>query len=253
MTWGKHAGLAAQELGKPHLGICCSSLKLFRGAYVTEPMFEFDGECKMRNTRQEISSDVPEGLDAKVVLAKCLQGKATNTGRLGRFGAFLPEQKSSVAGCGDDDLDAWLSKEGQVTVISLGSQSVLSGISAWAESDLLKGCLEASPRVLISSAGVPEDPELKKAEADGRLRSASWLPLWGVLGHPNVSCFVSHCGANSTHECLARGKAIVPLPFFDDQYYIAQIVEELMGYASQSGFTPVRKQCFRSGAGVGVP
>merc|ERR1712039_347027 len=84
------------------------------------------------------------------------------------------------------------------------------------------------------------------------LRASAWLPLWSVLGHSNVGCFVGHCGANSTHECLAQGKPLVPLPFFDDQFYIAEVVEELMGYRRDSNFTPLRKSVLRPSKGSGI-
>lgn len=78
-------------------------------------------------------------------------------------------------------------------------------------------------------------------------------PSVAVLGHRNTCCFVSHCGANSAHEGLAQGKPIVPLPFFDDQYYIASVIEKLMGYNRQNDYTPLRKAALRNAAGAGVP
>lgn len=69
-----------------------------------------------------------------------------------------------------------------------------------------------------------------------------------MLGHRNAACFVTHCGANGAHEALARGVPVVPLPFFDDQHYIAARLEELYGYAERdAGYAPLRKADVRGG------
>lgn len=247
--WGSHAAAASKEAGKPHLGICPTFMRPFRAAYCKEPVYSFDMQERVRDTKEDIESDAA-GEDACFVIAKSLRGKA-HAASLSMVGALLPTggEKASGLMCRpiDGPLEAWLGESGRITVVSMGSQSLLAKVSAWAEADLLKGCLAASPRVLVASSAVPEDPELRKAEADGKLRAASWLPLYSVLCHSNVGCFVSHCGANSSHEALASGTAIVPLPFFDDQYYIADIVEELMGYTKHASWTPLRKALLRKG------
>ena len=62
-----------------------------------------------------------------------------------------------------------------------------------------------------------------------------------MLNHKNVKVFITHCGANSTHEGLSAGVAMIPLPFFDDQYYIAQNLEKLYGYNKATAYSPLRK------------
>ncbi|KAK8626903.1 hypothetical protein V6N13_134533 [Hibiscus sabdariffa] len=44
-----------------------------------------------------------------------------------------------------------------------------------------------------------------------------WSPQEKVLTHPSVSCFVSHCGWNSTIESLSCGVPIVAFPQWGDQ------------------------------------
>eukprot|EP00927_Polykrikos_kofoidii_P007402 TRINITY_DN13031_c0_g1_i1.p1 TRINITY_DN13031_c0_g1~~TRINITY_DN13031_c0_g1_i1.p1 ORF type:complete len:554 (-),score=113.70 TRINITY_DN13031_c0_g1_i1:222-1883(-) len=247
-TWAKHAGAAAAKVGKPHMGFAPSFLSPFRAAYAPEPIWDFDGEERVRNTKADID-EWETGYVVAFMLAKCLQGKAQNLGGHSRIGAFI-EPLDSIGELGDTGL--WLAKDGRVTVVSLGSQSVLDSVSAHAQADLLKGCLQASERVLVATSQLPEDADLKRALDAGKLKAEAWLPLFDVLGHENTACFISHCGANSTHEALAQGVPIVPLPFHDDQFYIAAIVEELMGYSEEEGYTPLRKNVLQGVAGSGV-
>ena len=225
----------------------------FRAAYCHDPIWNFDGCCVVRN---QPGADFPEfALDeVSYIIADCLVGKALDCGGRRRFGAFLPSQEDAVIS--DVELRSWLDgaaveEDSQtVTLVALGSQSALEVVCEHAEVRLLEGCLRASPRVLAASKSDPEQmsPLLLEAVRCGRLRFAQCLPQWAVLNHPSVRCFVSsacsyqqdsrracltqsstgswssdanwprsHGGANSTHEALASGVAVVPLPFFDDQ------------------------------------
>ncbi|MBA0614134.1 hypothetical protein Godav_014464, partial [Gossypium davidsonii] len=56
---------------------------------------------------------------------------------------------------------------------------------------------------------------LEKVGDNGKI--VQWSPQDKVLIHPSVSCFVSHCGWNSTMEALSCGVPIVAFPQWGDQ------------------------------------
>ncbi|KAK8605981.1 hypothetical protein V6N13_102745 [Hibiscus sabdariffa] len=56
---------------------------------------------------------------------------------------------------------------------------------------------------------------LEKVGDKGKI--VRWSPQEKVLTHPSVSCFVSHCGWNSTVEALSCGVPIIAFPQWGDQ------------------------------------
>ncbi|OMO73984.1 UDP-glucuronosyl/UDP-glucosyltransferase [Corchorus capsularis] len=56
---------------------------------------------------------------------------------------------------------------------------------------------------------------LEKVGDKGKI--VNWSPQEKVLTHPSVSCFLSHCGWNSTTEALSSGMPIIAFPQWGDQ------------------------------------
>lgn len=56
---------------------------------------------------------------------------------------------------------------------------------------------------------------LEKVGDNGKI--VQWSPQEKVLTHPSVSCFVSHCGWNSTMEALSSGVPVIAFPQWGDQ------------------------------------
>ncbi|XP_057518518.1 linamarin synthase 1-like [Amaranthus tricolor] len=54
-------------------------------------------------------------------------------------------------------------------------------------------------------------------EIKGRGLISSWCPQEKVLQHPSVAVFLTHCGWNSTLECISEGVPIICWPFFAEQ------------------------------------
>lgn len=250
-VWGKWSHDLAIAHGKKAFGLMPSYREPFRAAYCHDAIWDFDNQCIVRNRAEDIDSFQqfpPEAVS--YIIANCLVGKAVDSGGRRRFGAFLPSREDADV-C-DVELQNWLDGAAEsdvrtVTVVALGSQTTLAGVCENAEERLLQGCLLASPRVLavLKETARQLSPTLLKAVSCGRLRCSTYLPQWAVLSHPLVRCFVSHGGANSTHEALACGVPVVPLPFFDDQFYIASRLEELYGYTCK-----LRKATLRSDAAI---
>ncbi|KAF8037421.1 hypothetical protein BT93_B0351 [Corymbia citriodora subsp. variegata] len=61
------------------------------------------------------------------------------------------------------------------------------------------------------------DGFLERVSDRGKI--VSWVPQEKVLAHPSVSCFVTHCGWNSTMEGISNGVPFLCWPCFADQFY----------------------------------
>eukprot|EP00775_Hariotina_reticulata_P009043 gene9043-9214_t len=55
------------------------------------------------------------------------------------------------------------------------------------------------------------------ADVDSRVLLLPFAPQKAVLGHPAVQLFISHGGAESSHESMFEGKPMLIVPFFGDQ------------------------------------
>jgi UDP:flavonoid glycosyltransferase YjiC (YdhE family) len=75
---------------------------------------------------------------------------------------------------------------------------------------------------------VPEEVQsLLPAGVAANIRIERWVPSQtGVLHHPNVRAFVSHCGVNSVHESILGGTPVVGIPLFAAQGDMALRVED---------------------------
>ncbi|XP_058070353.1 UDP-glycosyltransferase 83A1-like [Magnolia sinica] len=60
-------------------------------------------------------------------------------------------------------------------------------------------------------------PDGFEARVAGRGRIVGWSPQQKVLAHPSISCFLTHCGWNSTMEGMSNGVPFLCWPYFGDQ------------------------------------
>ncbi|XP_071704043.1 UDP-glycosyltransferase 83A1-like [Rutidosis leptorrhynchoides] len=80
----------------------------------------------------------------------------------------------------------------------------------------------------------PVYPNGYKDRVGSRDKIVNWAPQQKVLAHPSVTCFVCHCGWNSTLEGVTNGLPFLCWPYFADQFhnetYICDIWKNGLGF-----------------------
>ncbi|KAI3803730.1 hypothetical protein L1987_31891 [Smallanthus sonchifolius] len=137
----------------------------------------------------------------------------------------LLETSSSISGdlIKADDCLEWLDSKPDSSVVYISFGSVVS-LSQEQVSEMAYGVLNSGVSFLwVTRAGATSTGESGKfpegfmEEAGERGMVVQWSPQAQVLTHPAVSCFVSHCGWNSTMEALSSGVPVVAFPHWGDQ------------------------------------
>ncbi|XP_022738118.1 UDP-glycosyltransferase 83A1-like [Durio zibethinus] len=128
----------------------------------------------------------------------------------------------------------WLDKQtaGSVIYVAFGSSTI---ICAQQVDELALGLeLAGNPFLWVfrsnfwdgSTVRFPDGFKNRVAE---RAKFVEWAPQEKVLAHPSVSCFISHCGWNSTMEGLSMGLPFLCWPYIADQFsnknYICDVLK----------------------------
>lgn len=131
------------------------------------------------------------------------------------------------------EISGWLEKQRRESVVyvALGSEATLSREQV---NELALG-LELSELpflwVLRKPPGSPEVGwEMLPEGFEERTGSlgvvyTEWVPQVGILAHPSVGGFLTHCGWNSVIEGLGFGRALILLPILNDQGLNARLLE----------------------------
>ena len=133
-------------------------------------------------------------------------------------GPVFPRQPKPIS----PELKTWL-EDGNRPVIYM-SFGTLATLERWQAAALLKGLTSPAWRVLWALR--PAEQHLLET-VPPNFRVEGFVPQPAVLGEPAVQLFVSHCGLNSSSECLYHGKPILALPFFGDQHYNAARLDDI--------------------------
>mmetsp|Transcript_60382 Transcript_60382/g.143931 ORF Transcript_60382/g.143931 Transcript_60382/m.143931 type:complete len:482 (-) Transcript_60382:350-1795(-) len=134
---------------------------------------------------------------------------------------------NAAASFSNSELHRWLASGGGLPTIYVSSgtlvdpnpdlvQRLAEGLNKPGEWRVLWSLPEADHKLL--PANLPKDV----------IRVEKTVPQVEVLQSGLISCHLSHCGANSTHETMAAGVPMVCLPFYCDQYeWAASICQDV--------------------------
>jgi hypothetical protein len=142
-------------------------------------------------------------------------GPLLASNRLGdQLGYFWPEDSTCLK---------WLDQQPpkSVVYVAFGSFTVFDKTQF---QELAQG-LELSSRSFLWVVRPDITTETNDAYPEGfqervatRGRMVGWAPQQKVLSHPSISCFLSHCGWNSTMEGVSNGVPFLCWPYFADQF-----------------------------------
>eukprot|EP00879_Flechtneria_rotunda_P003638 GHRR01003875.1.p1 GENE.GHRR01003875.1~~GHRR01003875.1.p1 ORF type:complete len:398 (+),score=120.19 GHRR01003875.1:964-2157(+) len=121
------------------------------------------------------------------------------------------------------DLQDWLdgltsrNSTPRVVYVAFGSHAdapatVITGIVKALEATLQAGHIDG---VIWAVSGTSRDKF--PADLDARILLVPFAPQKALLAHPAVCLFISHGGAESSHEAIYEGKPVLFVPFFADQ------------------------------------
>ncbi|PRQ34851.1 putative anthocyanidin 3-O-glucosyltransferase [Rosa chinensis] len=142
---------------------------------------------------------------------------------------IIPLTKDKEANV-ESELLTWLDKQpcDSVVYLSFGSGGTLSA-EQMAEplgADSASGSFfEAGGNVSLTASYFP-DGFLERTRGAGMV-TATWAPQVGVLSHPSVYGFVTHCGWNSVMESMVHGVAMVAWPLYAEQKMNARALVEM--------------------------
>lgn len=126
------------------------------------------------------------------------------------------------------DCVGWLDTQapGSVVYASVGSVVTLSAEMVVELAEGLRGSGQPFLWVVRDDARVLL-PEGFEEEVAGRGLIVQWSPQETVLRHSSTACFLTHCGWNSTLECLTSGVPAIAFPQWGDQVTDAKFLVEV--------------------------
>lgn len=126
----------------------------------------------------------------------------------------------------------WLDSKGadSVTYVSFGS---IAALGPEQMEEMAKG-LRRIKKNFLWIVRESEEKKLPHGFSDdvsvsGKGLVLRWCPQLRVLAHESVSCFVTHCGWNSTLEALSLGVPMVVMPQWTDQPTNAKFIVDVWG------------------------
>ncbi|QCE04604.1 UDP-glucosyl transferase 73C [Vigna unguiculata] len=128
-----------------------------------------------------------------------------------------------------DTILKWLDKQekGSVVYVAFGSEGRLSDEDF---TEITKGIeMSGFPFFWVLKKQNTSNVELQDLVVNNSgtgLVGRTWAPQMRILAHKSVGGFLTHCGWSSVNESLLVGCPLVMLPFQNDQFIVAKLMEE---------------------------
>ncbi|XP_027908416.1 putative UDP-rhamnose:rhamnosyltransferase 1 isoform X2 [Vigna unguiculata] len=128
-----------------------------------------------------------------------------------------------------DTILKWLDKQekGSVVYVAFGSEVRLSDEDF---TEITKGIeMSGFPFFWVLKKQNTSNVELQDLVVNNSgtgLVWRTWAPQMRILAHKSVGGFLTHCGWSSVNESLLVGCPLVMLPFQNDQFIVAKLMEE---------------------------
>ncbi|KAI4384695.1 hypothetical protein MLD38_002814 [Melastoma candidum] len=149
-----------------------------------------------------------------------------NIGPINMMGTQVEATVPDKTGCLE-----WLDGQREASVVYVSFGTVM--VPPAKELEELAGALEESGAPFIWSLKEKVWGSLPVGfleRTEGRGKVVGWAPQVGILRHPSVGAFVTHCGWNSVLESIVGGRApMICRPFFGDQRLNARMMEVVWG------------------------
>lgn len=172
--------------------------------------------CLLISSIYELESQVIEALKQEFSFPVYTFGPAIPYFNLEKVTSFSTDQS------GDHPYFEWLNAQPQSSVLYVSLGSFLSVSNAQMD-EIADGLCSSGVRFLWVARG--EATRLQERCGDvGKV--VPWCEQLKVLNHPSVGGFWTHCGWNSTMECIFSGVPIVCFPIMMDQTTVRKHVVE---------------------------
>ncbi|XP_057423938.1 gallate 1-beta-glucosyltransferase 84A24-like [Lotus japonicus] len=166
---------------------------------------------------------------------------------------FKSPQAKSAAIRGDfmksDDCIEWLNSKPQSSVVYVSFGSIVY-LPQEQVDEIAFGLKKSQVSFLWVMKPPPEVTGLQPhvlpygflEETGERGRVVQWSPQEEVLAHPSVSCFLTHCGWNSSMEALTSGVPVLTFPAWGDQVTNAKFLVDVFQVGLRLGYGQVENK-----------
>ncbi|RID47987.1 hypothetical protein BRARA_I04538 [Brassica rapa] len=131
----------------------------------------------------------------------------------------------------DDHCMKWLDKQARSSVVYISFGSLLKSSVDQVESiaTALRNRGVSFLWVIRPKENAQNVGVLQEMVQEGQGTVIEWGPQERILSHVAISCFVTHCGWNSTIETVAAGVPVVAFPSWTDQPIDARLLVDVFG------------------------